>query len=346
MAVLAIWTTWTGLLASLVLQLREAWRARRSLHVARRGADFVAVRADHGRGANVAEGSPRTTVRGQRGRRSLVVFELPGADVVVRRISVPEPAREFLAGIVQNQIDRLSPWQASQTMYGFCAQTSREAPATLDVDVLITSRSVVDTACSDLAGAGLSVDRMVARNEAGAAVVLWSRLTDAADRDHDRTRRGVGICIAGIVTATVVVGLWAVETREAAIAAIDDVVTRTAALKADLRPDRTSATLASLAPAQRAWALKEGSPVAVVVLEALSRALPATAYLSELQIDRTTLRIMGLAADAPMLVAELQRSPHFTDVHFFAPTTRSQDGARFAFHIEARIEPRLQVAGE
>ena len=101
-----------------------------------------------------------------------------------------------------------------------------------------------------------------------------------------------------------------------------------------------------MTPAERARALKETSPVAVVVVEALSRALPDTSYLTEMNMDGSTLRITGLAGDAPSLIAPLERSGHFKDVHFFAPTTRNADGGRFVFHIEARVEPHVRIDGE
>jgi general secretion pathway protein L len=53
-----------------------------------------------------------------------------------------------------------------------------------------------------------------------------------------------------------------------------------------------------------------------------------------------------LTGDAPSLIAPLEASGHFADVRFFAPTTRNVDGARFRFYIEARIQPRLQVASQ
>jgi general secretion pathway protein L len=79
-------------------------------------------------------------------------------------------------------------------------------------------------------------------------------------------------------------------------------------------------------------------------MEALSSALPETAYLTEFTLQGTTLRIVGQAAEAPALIQELERSGHVADVRFFAPTIRSADGTRFRFHIEARVQPRLEVA--
>jgi general secretion pathway protein L len=84
----------------------------------------------------------------------------------------------------------------------------------------------------------------------------------------------------------------------------------------------------------------------LVVVEALARALPDTSYLTELNLERATLRIVGRADDAPALIALLERSGHLKDVHFFAPTTRGADGARFVFHIEARVEPHSKIDGE
>jgi general secretion pathway protein L len=82
----------------------------------------------------------------------------------------------------------------------------------------------------------------------------------------------------------------------------------------------------------------------VVLLDAVSSALPETAYLTELNLQGTTLRLIGQASDAPSLIGLLEASGHLTDVRFFAPTTRSADGVRFRFHIEARVQPRLELA--
>jgi general secretion pathway protein L len=105
-------------------------------------------------------------------------------------------------------------------------------------------------------------------------------------------------------------------------------------------------SLASLSPNERAWYAKETSPTAAIVLEALSRALPDGAYLTELRLENATLRMIGLASDAPSLIAPLEHSGHLTDVHFFAPTTRGPDGTLFRFNIEARVEPHFKIAEE
>ena len=101
--------------------------------------------------------------------------------------------------------------------------------------------------------------------------------------------------------------------------------------------------MASIPPAERVWLLKETSISSVILIEALSRALPDSAYVSEIRLEKESLRIMGLADDAPALLAPLERSKQMTDVHFFAPTARGPDGKLFRFSIEAHVVPRIKI---
>jgi len=55
-------------------------------------------------------------------------------------------------------------------------------------------------------------------------------------------------------------------------------------------------------------------------------ALPDSAYVTEIRLEKENLRIVGLADDAPGLLAPLEKSKHMTDVRFFAPMARGPDG--------------------
>jgi len=87
--------------------------------------------------------------------------------------------------------------------------------------------------------------------------------------------------------------------------------------------------------------LKETAPAGVMVLDALSQALPDSAYLTELTLQKSSVRIVGLGSDVPSLIAPLEQSGQFVDAHFFAPTTRGPDARLYWFHIEARVEARV-----
>ena len=293
---------------------------------------------------HLPRGTPVSDEVARAARCGFVTLELSADKVVVRRMSVPAQAGKFLPGIVRNQLERLSPWQADQAAYGFDAEVSGEDATALEVRVFVTSRNILDSARDELAAMGLRVDRIVAREggtQAAAPVPLWSRLTDLPRESVGRARRQIGTGILAVVCLSIGFSLWALSSAASFRGESEDLTNRSRTLQSQLQGSRIGTE--SLIPAERAWHLKKTSVSAVIVLEVLSRALPDTAYLTELRLDNRTLRIIGLSNDAPGLIAPLERSGDFSEVRFFAPTTRSSDGALFRFNIEARVKPRLDI---
>ena len=268
----------------------------------------------------------------------------------MRRITVPAQARKFLSGVIRNQIERLSPWPANGVVYGFAAEAGAGDAAVVEVRILMAARTDVDAARQDLAALGLPVDRIVARgsdteaaDETAGSVTLWSRLADTSPDRLGSLVRAIGIGIAASVAVSLLLGSWALLSTASIRDESEEVAARSRVLQRQVQTGRTAASMASMPPAERAWLLKETSISSVILIEALSRALPDSAYVSEIRLEKESLRIMGLADDAPALLAPLERSDHLTDVHFFAPTARGPDGKLFRFSIEAHVEPRIKI---
>jgi general secretion pathway protein L len=350
---------WIEVLTSVYFACYEAWRARRPLIISyendhftlhriqpKSNADIRSIGSDELDGTVLTAGTPISPEVARAAHDSLVILELAARDVAMRRISVPTQAREFLPGIVQNKIERLSPWRADQTVCGFDADVSPEDSTLLDVRVLIASRAAVDSVRSKLAAIGLVVDRVVTvqHNEGTAkSITLWSRLAGASREDLERVGWRIGVGIAATLGLSLGLSLWAAISAVSIHEESEEVAARTRTLQRQIDGPRTPQSIALLSPNERAWYEKEASPTAAIVIEAVSRALPDAAYLTELHLENTTLRMIGLTRDAPSLIAPLEHSGHLTNVRFFAPTTRGTDGALFRFHIEARVEPHFRI---
>jgi general secretion pathway protein L len=336
-----VWNKWIEILAALVIAAHEAWRARHALLVAIEDKRLV-VRS--GASALPAELPVAAALAGA-ARRHFITLELPSDEIVLQRINVPARAREFLPGIVRNQIERLSPWPVDQVVYGFDAAASPADPDTLDARVLMTSRGNVETTRSALAAMGVAADRIVAREEGGAPpVTLWSRFDDRSGRGLERVRRMVGAAVLAAIASSIGLSAWSLASASAVRSESEEAAARTAALQRQLQPSRASSPSATADPAERAWIQKETAPAGVIVIETLSRALPDTAYVTELSLQKAIVRIVGLTSDAPSLIAPLEHFGQFAEVRFFAPTTRGPDGRLFWFHIEARVEPHIGIA--
>ncbi len=358
----AVLRRWIEVLATLYLAWDDSRRERRSLVVTRGGQNFVVRHAEPGRDAMLRDskaGTVLATVPFETGasaeparsvRDGFVIFELPVDKVVTRKISVPDQARKFLSGIVRNQIERLSPWPASSAVYGFAAEAGAADAAAIDVRVLIAARADIDAAREELAAHGLPVDRIVARGRDAddaeknfGSVTLWSRLADTSHDRIGRAARGVGIGIAASVTASLLLALWALASTASIQSESEDVAARSRVLQRQVQAGGTASSIASMPPAERVWLLKTMSISSVILVEALSRALPESAYVNEIRLEKDSLRVMGLAEDAPALLAPLERSKHMTNVHFVAPTARGPDGKLFRFSIEAHVEPHIKI---
>jgi general secretion pathway protein L len=338
----AVWKRWIEILAGLIVAVQEAWRARNALCIGLENNRPV-VRS----GAAALARVPTAAALPDAARGHFVTLELPPDEIVLQRINVPAQAREFLPGIIRNQIERLSPWPIDQVVYGFDAVASPTDPQTLDARVLMTARGQIETARSALAGMGVTPDRIVAREQGSAdapPITLWSRFDTGSGRGLERPRRMIVGAVLAVFGISVAVSAWSLFSASAIWAESEDVATRTAALQRQLQPSRPSLASASADPAERAWISKQTAPAGMMVLEALSRALPDDAYITELSLQKSMLRIVGLTSDAPSLIAPLEHFGQFAEVRFFAPSTRGPDGRLYWFHIEARVEPHNELA--
>jgi general secretion pathway protein L len=348
----AIFIRWIEVLAGFI----EAWRAsalaRRSVIVTQDAGSFTVRRSDASDGSilgKVMMGSQPPSSMAEALRNHLIIFEIAPDKVVTRRLTVPAQAQEFLPGIVRNQIERLSPWPPAQAVYGVDAKPNPADAGTLNVSVPIASRASIDAICSELADSGLPPARIAVRTEAdekSPLLTLWTRPTQGAQNQKMDLPRMIATGLGGMVAVSAAISIWAIYSTSTISSEHEDVTARTEALQQQSRSSRKMQDIALLKPPQRAWALKENSPVAVLTLEALSRALPDNAYLTELQLENTTLRIIGLAADAPSLIAALEQSGRFSAVHFFAPTTKGQNNPLYKFYIETRVEEHPSLIGD
>jgi general secretion pathway protein L len=356
---------WIEVLATLYLSWCDSRRELRSLIVTRENEHFIIRHAVPGRDAMLRDAKAGTVLAtipfgtdvsaevARSAHNSFVIFELPAEKVVMRQITVPSQARKFVSGVVRNQIERLSPWPPNGVVHGFAAEQGATDDAVIQVRILMAAHADVDATRRDLADLGLQVDRIVARvTDAGAAeettgsVTLWSRLADVSPDRLASAVRSIGVGIAAFAAVSLLLGSWALVSTASIRSDSEDAAARSRVLQRQVQTGRTASAMASIPPAERAWLLKETSISSAILIEALSRALPATAYLNEVRLEKDSLRIMGLAEDVPALLAPLERSGHMTGVHFFAPTARGPDGKLFRFSIEARVEPRIKIGEE
>jgi general secretion pathway protein L len=278
--------------------------------------------------------SPRT--RSLLARSSVDVMLAP-SHFIFRSLELPEGARQFLDGVVRSQIDRLTPWTANEAAFGW-SQPTDAGSGQLAITVAATARSLVAPIAQAAMAARADQVRMSTRGGEGQMIPVFAQDIGGGNGGQPLLRGLVaGLALSALVFA-VSLGAWLIA-GAGSDARIADLLNRTAERRSELMNRRGPAAEEALKALQaRKWA----SPSAVMVLEAVSKALPDDAHLTEFRIEGGKVQIAGSAADAPALIRLIEQSRRFTRATFFAPTVRGPSGGE-SFHIEAHIEPSFAV---
>jgi general secretion pathway protein L len=268
-------------------------------------------------------------------RGSRVEIGLHPRRFLLQPLELPRQAAEFLEGIVRAQIDRLTPWNAGDAVFGWTRPV--EADDRIKLSVVATARSTVWPYLNSLAGFGASSVTVSTRpQECARVTVLTQHAQGAAGAGRLRRVLAVVIILSGLAAlASVTLGGMALDALDSELA---DLSHKIAARRVAMRLGEGSAA----ASAERALAQrKQTTPSSVLVLEALSKILPDHTYVTELRIEGDKLELVGITRDAPSLIELIEQSAQFTHATFFAPTTQTPGDPGERFHIEARIKPEF-----
>jgi general secretion pathway protein L len=282
------------------------------LEPARKGARRLPARLD--------QLAPAALSAELRGRRRLLL-RLSTAHGLLARDLLPAEAEPELRAIVANRLDTLTPWTAERA--AFDVEINRRRPdGRLEVTVAAVPRALLERIRERLLELGIEVEGV----DLGAAddpPVARFDLTGETARSSGSLLRLAAFALVGslvllgaalagseIHARSVVLG-----DRERAAALLEARLADLGELRERLLALRREAVLV----AQRLAA----APSALGVLEALSRALPDDAFLSELELSGDRLRIAGFATNAAPLVPLLEELPALEDVRFQAPSSKT-----------------------
>jgi general secretion pathway protein L len=263
--------------------------------------------------------------------------KLRSSRFLFRPLDLPKRAADFLDGMIRSQIDRLTPWAASDAVFSWSAPVETAADR-IHLTVIATPKAKVTPFVSLAEAWGAGSVALYASQDGESATADEIKVFEKHMRgslDVVRVRRILSIVLlaAAIAAALFFVAADVIGGRlESEQQQLSRRITERRAL---MRLSSGSSDSAQTILARR----KQNTPSSVLVLEALSEILPDSTYVTELRIEKDKLQIVGITQDAPSLVKMIEQSPHFTRATFFAPTTRSANDPGERFHVEARLKP-------
>jgi general secretion pathway protein L len=270
-------------------------------------------------------------------RGSRVEIVLQPKRFLFRPLELPARAADFLEGIVRAQIDRLTPWNASEAVFG-CSAPVQSGTDHITTVIAATTRKVATSYIEAVFGyhpAAVAVCTDVAERNAGRVKVFEQKARGHLDAARLSRALVIGLGAAAIgALACVVVASYVADSLGAQESELARQISQR---RAAIRAGSDGGERSPVAALERR---KHETPASVIVLDALTQVLPDHTYVTELHLAGNKLQIVGITRDAPSLIPLIERSQHFTRATFYAPTTRSPSDPGERFHIEARIEPR------
>jgi general secretion pathway protein L len=305
-------------------------------------------------GAGAASTAVEPRLRRSLGRHNDAAVLVLGEDDALTCTDVlPAAAEADVARIMGHKLDLLTPWSAEQ---GYAAQKvlGRRRDGTLEVLLAAASRPRLDELLGQLEALGVkpaAVDVILpggdGRRTAG---------VDLLRGGGGPERRGPGLLrmLILLLALALMVGAglvgWQIYQRQRMLSEQARLAAGLDQRLADL-PELRARIEAMRAQARFLADDRSSRPSPLLVLEALSRLLPDTVWLTEATLDGNEVAVSGMAEDASALIPLVEAAPEFEQVRFQAPSTRvtvrGVDGAerqveRFA--LRAVVDPAAEPA--
>ncbi len=276
-------------------------------------------------GAFVAEEKASPAGNWKRAQVELVLSE---RRFLFPRFQAPRKASEFLDAIVRSQIDRLTPWTRAQAEAGFATEPAAGDETTVTLAAASKAALAPYVEAARVRGADSVVVFAARPDEAPIGVCVREVGRDARARSYRRAFFASLAATALFALGSSALESWLSGQRQTAQA---EIARGVAAMRTSADGAAQDPQLAALL--QR----KRDNPPAVVILEALSRALPDDSYLTQLRISGARVEIDGVSRSASSLVALLEQTEPFQRAQFSAPTTPATAEGAEEFHIAADI---------
>lgn len=284
-------------------------------------------------------GTLRQAMAGLRARREETVLRLAPGKVIIKEVSLPQAAAEYVPVIIRNRIERLAPWPLGEAVFGHQVLPAANPAGQIVVRVAVTGRRMVDGLIAGLARAGIVPGRtdVAEDTEAAEPIGLSTSSGDLEQRVSGVLKIGLAVAAVALL-ATAAVGFHRSYAAWRDLSAIDQ---RIAELQSKLAGSQaaTARERATMAAIERIIIRKATEQPFSAVLGQLTAALPDGSWLTEITYRRPELTVTGKSPSVPPLVKALESVPIFADANFAAPTRREPGEDTDIFSIRMTVLP-------
>lgn len=277
-----------------------------------------------------------TALKARTGDGSELILRVPARGVLNKRIRLPLAAEENLREVLGFEMDQQTPFKADQTHFDFRVVDRDTLTQRMSVDLTVAPRKLVDGLLDKLHLLGLYPDVVDVAGQGPAIPSINLLPMERRPRATAASQR-LNIALAGTAGVLALVAIatpWlqrqaAVDALEARIASVrkeSDAVDK-------LRQQIDTLTKESRFLVEQ----KKAAPIAVMVLNELTRILADDTWLYQFELNGTELQMQGESSASSAIIGVVEASPAFKNAQFRSPVTQNRTTGNERFNLSADV---------
>ncbi len=245
----------------------------------------------------------------------------------------PEAAQENIQQVVSYQLDRLTPFAASDAYFGATVASRDKAKKEIRADIYVAPKMLVDKITARLGDLGIPDFDSVSAANGEASLSHGRDMNVGSSAAESWSRVPLYFFLAALVISLAAPILYKQRRIDQIESALSD-LRRDSAGQLEIRDKLLAAEDALVFLKER----RRTSPIALDIVEKLSAEIPLHTWLERLELEGQQVQIRGESKKALTLIDVLEESAHFKRVSFKSPVTRSKNTNKDKFHIQAQVE--------
>lgn len=266
-------------------------------------------------------------------RPTAIVLQMPADRALTRIVMLPMAAAANLRQVLGYEMDRLTPFSASQLYYDALILERQPEQRRIRVELSALPRTEVDAVLETLAALGVAPDVVEVTEGRPGVNLLPAEKRPRRGVWPRRLQRTLIVISLSLALAAALLPLWQYRTLAIGLQKQVDALQRESGQVLTLREQLEKAVESSRFLVQK----KQSRPPVIELLRELTAILPDNTWLERLQIRGETLQLIGQSASASALVSVVEESKLLGDAAFASPVTNDRRTGKERFVLGARV---------
>jgi general secretion pathway protein L len=271
-------------------------------------------------------------------RFSEIVVNVPADNVLRRSLRLPLETTENLREVLAFEMERYTPFKASEVAYDYRVTATDIAIRKVAVDLAILPRTTFEQATSIAVSFGLAAHRVGIVDDFEQERPFHFGLYEDSSVPQAAPRRFISTLTIAAAILVIIAGCLPLYFDHRELTAYEARLpeARAAALQAETLKKRLTAAMdLSRVLIDR----KAQVPTMTSLLADITNRLPDDTWLTQLQIHEGALTLSGVSSSSAPLIARLEASPFLAQVRFGSPVTPDVGVGGERFNIMAQVMP-------